>query len=285
MTIASCSDDDGGSDDVPDGQITSDPDVLYKLIDASADGSRIVFANRTGVGILTLADDTPEMLLENSDTTFYGPPTFLSDGRVAVVVDDDDEVGGLIGIVQPDGTVEMVPNSPIVTDIDGGADNSIVFVKYTDTKRSLGIIDADGLNLHTITDGPDDIDPAVSPDGSQIAFIRVDGDSAAVSIADRVGGPVIGLIGSPQSGSVRWPEWAPDGSRLVVSMTEEPDDEGLSYEQLFVLDPAVGTTQLTDGYGNKPQGVWVSNEEIVYNIDSYTETNGQLFRIDVPPAG
>lgn len=288
ISLAACggdSGDDSGDDggDVPDGQITSDPETAFRLIDASADGAEIAFANGEGVGVLTVADGTFEMLIENTAARSYSTPTFLSDGRVAVVVNDDDEVGGTIGIVQDDGSAEPVPNSPNVTDIDGGPDGTIVFVEYLDAVRSLGSIDIDGSNLRTITDGPDDIDPAVSPDGSQVAFIRVEGGSSGtVSIVDRASGTIIGLIGSPQSGSVRSPEWAPDGARLAVSMTEEPDAEGLSSEQIFVLDPAVGTTQLTRGYGIKPQGVWISNDEVVYNISSNTDTDGQLFRIEVP---
>ena len=142
---------------------------------------------------------------------------------------------------------------------------------------------------HTITEGLNDQDPTVTPDGTQLAFIRTDSDDAGNEVntlvtTDVAGGLEFPITASPRGGVLRAPSWSPDGGRLVVTMTATGSD-GAGTEQVFVIDPALGAIQATDGDGDKRDAVWISDGEIAYRIVTDDQRNGQIFRIAVPAAG
>ena len=140
-----------------------------------------------------------------------------------------------------------------------------------------------------LTEGLNDHDPTVSPDGTQIAFIRTEtGDDGnevnTLLTTDIAGGIEVPITSSPRDGVLRSPAWSPDGGRLVVSMTA-PGSDGVAVEQIFVIDPAIGAIQVTDDEGDKPEAVWISDGEIAYRLVIDDERNGQIFRVDAPAAG
>ncbi len=101
---------------------------------------------------------------------------------------------------------------------------------------------------------------------------------------DIAGGIEVPIIASPRGGVLRAPSWSPDGGRIVVTMTATGSD-GVDTEQVFVIDPALGAIQATDGEGDKPEAVWISDGEIAYRIVTDDQRNGQIFRVAAPAAG
>ncbi len=76
-------------------------------------------------------------------------------------------------------------------------------------------INADGTGLRRLTHG---IDPALSPDGRQVAFTRWQGEEGSVWLTDLDGSnerQVLGFIKQAKG-----PAWSPDGSRIVINFQQ-----------------------------------------------------------------
>ncbi len=87
------------------------------------------------------------------------------------------------------------------------------------------LINRNGNNLRKLTTG---IDPALSPDGSKIAFTRWDGaEQGSVWTINRDGSEEKAIIGG--SKQVKSPGWSPDSKRIAVNFQEggtlEPTSE------------------------------------------------------------
>ncbi len=280
---------DGGTSTA--GQLTEQPGSTFQSLELSPDGSSLAFENERGVGLVSLGGGEVSYLVENDADITATKPTYLGDGRLAVLISGPGEVGGTINIVGDDGGLQPVDLPITVLDIDGGTDDTIVYVSYADGARSIGTVQIDAASpaANPTTQGLNDHDPAISPDGTQLAFIRTDSDDAGnevntLFITDVTGGVEIPIIAGPQGVALRAPSWAPDGGRLVVSMSATSAD-GTATDQIFVIDPAVGSIQVTDDGGDKPEAVWISNDEIAYRIATSDQLDGQIFVVRAPAAG
>ena len=272
-------------------QLTDEPGTTFQSLDASPDGSTLAFENERGVGLLSIDSGDISYVVENDDTATATKPTYLGDGRLAVLISEPDAAGGTINIVDESGGLRPVDLPVTVVDIEGAADDTIVYVSLTDGARGIGSVQADAASPAALplTEGLNDHDPTVSPDGTQIAFIRTEtGDDGkevnTLLTTDIAGGIEVPITSSPRDGVLRSPAWSPDGGRLVVSMTTTGSD-GVAVEQIFVIDPAIGAIQVTDDEGAKPEAVWISDGEIAYRLVIDDERNGQIFRVDAPAAG
>jgi uncharacterized protein YgiM (DUF1202 family) len=90
----------------------------------------------------------------------------------------------------------------------------IVF--QTSSGGDIMIINPDGSGLRRLTHG---IDPALSPDGSTVAFTRWTGEDGALWLIDVDGGnerPVLG-----ETKKAKHPAWSPGGQQIVVSFQHE----------------------------------------------------------------
>ena len=278
--------------DLPESvQLTDEPGTTFESLDASPDGSTIAFENEHGVGLLSVESGDISYVVENDDTTTATKPTYLGDGRLALLIAEPGEVGGTINIIDDAGAPQPLDLPVTVVDIEGATDDTIVYVSLTDEARGIGSVQADAASPapQTITGGLNDHDPTVTPGGTQLAFIRTDTDDAGNEVntlitTDIAGGVEVPIIASPRNGVLRAPSWSPDGGRLIVTMTATGSD-GVDVEQLFVIDPALGEIQATDGEGDKPEAVWISDGEIAYRIVTDDQRNGQIFRVAAPAAG
>lgn len=272
----------GESGDASGEQITFEyPDRSFSAIDVSPDGEKVAYRSSDGIGELVLADGSfATVLPTGSVATMLA--RYLGDGSLAVI-EDVGEVGGPVRLLGGDGSSVALPGIESATDLAVGSGDVMVVEQYDsrDASRRLVLATPDGTTA--LTEGPGDMAPDVSPDGAEVAFVRVGETAPRYSLV------VLRLDGSGervllQSDSLLTePSWSPDGTRLAIGHEEEPDDEGLAYEQVFVIGAdGGGLEQVTDGYGHKQQPQWISDDELLFRVYSYTETDGQLFRVDAP---
>lgn len=102
----------------------------------------------------------------------------------------------------------------------------IAFASNRDGDYEIYVMDADGNNVQQLTDNQfNDVDPAWSPDGSQILFVS---DRDGITTSYRI--YVMSFDGTKQtrlgfSESQEWfPTWSPDGTQIAYSV-EEANDE------------------------------------------------------------
>ena len=62
--------------------------------------------------------------------------------------------------------------------------------------------------------------PAVSPDGSRIAFVRATADGAALALTERDGSNMRDLVRFDDATQLYTPRWSPDGASLAVSWSQ-----------------------------------------------------------------
>ncbi|PWH14093.1 MAG: hypothetical protein DDG58_13090 [Ardenticatenia bacterium] len=74
------------------------------------------------------------------------------------------------------------------------------------------LINADGSGLRRLTSG---IDPVLSPDGSQVAFTRWNGEDGSIWVINVDGSGERAILGATKQ--AKHPAWSPDGSRIVVN--------------------------------------------------------------------
>jgi WD40 repeat protein len=168
----------------------------------------------------------------------------VGDLRLVFTGAADEEGGDLFGLTR-DGQLRRLSD-------DGGSygpsfspDGSrIVFSSVGDqghvsdtigaTGLDLYVMAADGSGRRRLLDGDEDVSPAWSPDGDQIAFVRGGGAYGAgrIFVVDPDGeGSARLLVEHGGTGSDSDPAWSPDGTRLAFVRTEP---EGLSH--LMVAD-------------------------------------------------
>ncbi len=174
--------------------------------------------------------------------------------------------------------------------------------------RILVVADADGSNAADLLpdgqrqDSDLDLDPAWSPDGSKIAFVRIReaGDPREpylpeIWVYDLITGVATRIPGTPEGADLS-PSWAPDSEHLVIARTEDDGDLPFdtarrwgrnrvgSLPALFILDatdptaPAVGFDSCSDlcGVEGRTPDWSPDGSRIVY------EAGGQLRLITLP---
>ncbi len=100
------------------------------------------------------------------------------------------------------------------------------------------LMDADGTGVERLTSDPGDSEPAWSPDGSRIAFVRFHGGKSDIYVMNSDGTDVTRLT---TDGADSAPAWSPDGSEIAFAR-EVPGNQ-----DIYVMDPdGSNVDRLTD---------------------------------------
>ena len=132
------------------------------------------------------------------------------------------------------GTVTVLPEDAFGLDLSSdGA--TIAFVTEVDGENHVATIGFDGTGLRLLGPGTE---PALSPDGSRIAFVLQDD----VYVMNADGSAVRKLTGSPHVDE--FPQWSPDGTTIVYDNfgSQAPESSGLSPSSSIMTIPSGGGT-------------------------------------------
>ncbi len=127
--------------------------------------------------------------------------------------------------------------------------NGLIAFARGGPQSGLYVTNSDGTGLSKLPSVPGDTDPAWSPDGSKIAFVRFREGSAGIWVmsADGTGARRITDGGPNVDGSDLGPAWSPDGSRIAFAREGRPAKAATGNTDIYVVN-ADGTdlVRLTD---------------------------------------
>lgn len=127
--------------------------------------------------------------------------------------------------------------------------NGLIAFARGGPQSGLYVTNPDGTGLSKLPSVPGDTDPAWSPDGSKIAFVRFreGGTGIWVMNADGTGARRITDGGPDVDGTDLGPAWSPDGSRIAFAREGRPAKAATGNTDIYVVD-ADGTdvVRLTD---------------------------------------
>jgi Tol biopolymer transport system component len=141
-----------------------------------------------------------------------------------------------LGTFQPATPTPTWRPSPSSRSHPARLDGKLVF--QTNSGGNIYTINADGSGLRRLTDG---LDPAWSPDGTQIAFTRWR-DPWGVYLIDQDGSGERRVVDSTKLKEVTW---SPDGSRLAFSIDYGPSEPAeICYLGICFTPPPTSTGQI-----------------------------------------
>ena len=105
-----------------------------------------------------------------------------------------------------------------------------------------------------------DVEPAIDPSGTQVAFVSTRSGVPRLWVTDTVGGtPSPIATGSDAGVPERGPAWSPDGTRLAFTSSRDGES------QVFVLPLSGGDAErVTNEASGAFEPVWNGNSEIVF---------------------
>ncbi len=189
--------------------------VVFAVFAGTARAERVV-GYQNGAGQIVSSN------LDGSDVQVVGPgydSAHASDlGRVVFRYAENGNPAG-IGRAYLNGFgFRALTNDPLDADPDIARDSGlVVFRRWVNDQGDIWAMWANGLNQHPLTtNAADEEEPALSPDGTKVAFWR--GPSA-----DGSGGVVVmNVDGTDEhlvfAGPGRRPDWSPDGTRLAIEV-------------------------------------------------------------------
>ena len=166
-----------------------------------------------------------------------------------------------------------------------------ILLTLSDKTANIFRMSLDGKKITPLTNGPGqamNVEPAVSPDGSKIAFS-----------SDRSGKPMIFVMNSDGSGVKQLtfagfynstPTWSPDGKKIAFAGVDRAKDSGdgrTGAFDIFIINAdGTGLKRLTSA--KKPSGRWANNEAPTFAPDgqrvmfvSDRAGNSQLYMVNV----
>ena len=236
--------------EVPEGASDGPVEVVIKQksttgpkFDVITDGTLEVLTKTTGK---SLDDDgfgldvgMTHYELENNDT-LYVPD--LEEGEytpklsgISNNCSTDEKASKLINISAGDTT-----SVDFKVSCKAAAKNRVAFVRKSNGSNDIFLMDPDGSNVEQLTIKPsNDIDPAISHDGTKIAFISDRDGNHDLYIMDYDGSGIQKVVGTP--GFTSRPMWSPNDVKLIFANRQNGD-----YEVHITNLNESGMEQLTD---------------------------------------
>ena len=216
----------------------------------SADGSRLAYTGyqQPGIVVVNLSDWSAVQVTASGSAPAWSPDgasiAFSADD-VFVMDADGSNVRQVTNGIEWAGRPSWLP--------DG---QRLVFECIVD----IGNIDIcssrlDGTDFERLTTSPaQEWAPAVSPDGTQIAFVTIVGDSYWVSIMNADGSGAVGVVQGLS------PAWSPDGSQLIYVSAESGacDADGICQPPIRIVN-VDGTDDQWFAWGDHP--AWVGSHQ------------------------
>jgi len=106
-------------------------------------------------------------------------------------------------------------------------------VFQTSSGGDIYVVNSDGTGLRKLTNG---LDPALSPDGKQVAFARWEGTPRGLYAINVDGSGERLVYGWDRSG-LKAPSWSPDGKRLAFNFETGDDTQFQVYMRLSQISP------------------------------------------------
>lgn len=136
--------------------------------------------------------------------------------------------------------------------ISSGDRELITFMDLTEERSAVGVVAPDGTErgLLARTERRDG-DPQPSPDGATMAFVSEEGATTHLFVVSTADGEARQVTKDDGPGTAvdldRWPDWSPDGSRLVyIRKDGDPTANPSGFWDVYVVDVATGeSTNLT----------------------------------------
>ena len=218
-----------------------------------------------------------------------------------------------IYLVRPDGTEShaLLPDANYRTfHPDWSPDGAkIAFDAETGGGNEIWVVNADGTDAAAIVQRSTDCaiscgevaEPAWSPDGSKIAFVRfqlgASGlEAAVIEVQDVASGDRRVVYRAPSKTALDYPRWSPDGQSIVFTMTRYPDTQintgtatGSAIAVIDVTKEGAKPVVLTDWsmYANYPDWRPGSHEIVfsTYGLGEFQSTDEPSNLYTINPDG
>ena len=162
----------------------------------------------------------------------------------------------------------------------GSADPELMsFRSYRSGAWKIYVMQADGSNQTRVTSGPAlDLDPAISPDGSTIAFTSNRKEREIHTIG--LDGKGLKQITDSPDDLECCPRWSPDGKK--ISYTSGPVSGGGAARRIFVMDAdGSNVVRLTDNDAPEEASTWSPDGRKLAFSASLGDGNWDIYSIGV----
>lgn len=153
----------------------------------------------------------------------------------------------------------------------------VVFVSYRDGNAELYSVPLEGGSAVRLTDtSSTELDPALSPDGTRLAFTRTVGGLSKLFVASADGSNAIRatLSVDPGASIEAGPSWAPDSQRLVFVSTRQGSAD------LWIWSATSGVTPLVVHTAADVEPAWSPDGRHVVFV-STRDGGTDLYRVEV----